>query len=171
MAELVEGQQEEGPASLEALTTQVVIAYLARNGATDLGHLIQTVGRALAALGRESIGPAPTRRAPAVPVRRSIQEDHLVCLVCGKQQKTLRRHLDVAHQLTPEAYRELFGLKSSYPMMASSYARQRSEAARRSGLGRRGQAPPPGSPATPGELPAGGERRHLALQSPRRRCR
>jgi predicted transcriptional regulator len=74
-------------------------------------------------------------------VRRSIQDDHLVCLVCGKQQKTLRCHLDVAHQLTPEAYREQFGLKPDYPMAAPGYSRQRSEMAKRVGLGQRVQAP------------------------------
>jgi predicted transcriptional regulator len=108
----------------------------------DLGHLIETVGRAVAALGREDARPASAKPAPAVPVRRSIQEDYLVCLVCGKRHKILRRHLAVMHQLTPEAYRELFGLNSDYPMVAPSYARYRSEAARRVGLGRRGQAPP-----------------------------
>ena len=69
-----------------------------------------------------------------MPVRRSIQEDHLICLVCGKRQKALRRHLSIVHQLTPEAYRELLGLKPDYPMVASGYSRQRSEMARRSGL-------------------------------------
>jgi predicted transcriptional regulator len=74
-------------------------------------------------------------------VRRSIQDEHLTCLVCGKQQKVLRRHLDVAHQLTPEAYREQFGLRTDYPMSAPGYSRQRSEMARRVGLGQRVQAP------------------------------
>jgi predicted transcriptional regulator len=73
-------------------------------------------------------------------VRRSIHDDHLVCLVCGEQHRTLRRHLDVAHRLTPEAYREQFGLKSDYPMAAPGYSRQRSEMAKRTGLGQRVQA-------------------------------
>jgi predicted transcriptional regulator len=71
-----------------------------------------------------------------VPVRRSVRDDHLVCLVCGKPQKILRRHLDVAHQLTPEAYREQFGLRPDYPMAAPGYSRQRSDMAKRVGLGR-----------------------------------
>ena len=75
-------------------------------------------------------------------MRRSVRDDHLVCLVCGKQQRVLRRHLDVAHQLTPEAYREQFGLKPDYPVAAPGYSRQRSEMAKRVGLGRRMQAPP-----------------------------
>ena len=89
-------------------------------------------------LGREQ--PEPAKPGPAVPVRRSIRDNHLVCLVCGKQLKTLRRHLEVAHQLTPDAYRERFGLKPDYPMAAPGYSRQRSEMARRVGLGRREQA-------------------------------
>jgi predicted transcriptional regulator len=97
------------------------------------------VSRALGALGREQA--EPTKPEPAVPVRRSLHDDHLVCLVCGKQQKTLRRHLDAAHQLTPETYREQFGLKPEYPMAAPSYSRQRSEMAKRIGLGQRVQAP------------------------------
>jgi predicted transcriptional regulator len=76
-----------------------------------------------------------------VPVRSSIRDEHLTCLVCGKQQQTLRRHLDVAHPLTPEAYRERFGLRPDYPMAAPGYSRQRSEMARRVGLGQRVQAP------------------------------
>ncbi len=108
----------------------------------DLGELIGAVARALDALGRESTEPAPAKPEPAVPVRRSIQEDHLVCLVCGKQQKILRRHLAVAHQLTPAAYRELFGLMPDYPMTAPGYSRQRSEMARRAGLGQTAQPTP-----------------------------
>jgi predicted transcriptional regulator len=117
-----------------------VTAYVTKNAVAIavLGHVIESVGRALAALGEEP-KPDKARPVPAVPVRRSIHDDHLVCLVCGKPQKVLRRHLDVAHQLTPETYRERFGLKPDYPMSAPGYARQRSEAAKRVGLGHRQQ--------------------------------
>jgi predicted transcriptional regulator len=123
-------------------------AYVTKNAVAIavLGHAIETLGRALAALGREEPKPDTAKPKPAVPVRRSVHEDHLVCLVCGKPQKILRRHLDKAHQLTPETYREQFGLKSDYPMVAPDYARQRSEAARRSGLGRHVQAARRGQP-------------------------
>jgi predicted transcriptional regulator len=141
VAEHAEGQQGEEPRSVAKLTTEIVVAYITRNtiAPANLGDLIGVVGRALDALGREQA--EPVKPEPAVPVRRSIHDNHLVCLVCGKQQKTLRRHLGVAHQLTPEAYREQFGLKSDYPMAAPGYSRQRSEMAKRTGLGRRGQAP------------------------------
>lgn len=144
MAEHAEAQMQEELRSVAQLTTEIVVAYITRNtiAPADLGDLIGAVARALDALGRESTEPAAAKPEPAVPVRRSIQEDYLVCLVCGKRHKILRRHLAVMHQLTPEAYRERFGLKSDYPVTAPSYARYRSEAARRVGLGRRGQAPP-----------------------------
>jgi predicted transcriptional regulator len=96
---------------------------------------------------------------PAVPVRRSIRPDHLACLVCGKPQKTLKRHLGAAHGLTPAEYRERFDLKADYPMIAPNYAQQRSELARQIGLGRpkrsarrpRKKPMPESSPAAVGE--------------------
>ena len=141
MAERAEEPEQEELRSVAELTTEIVVAYVTGNSIApaDLGDLIGAVGRALEALGRKE--PEPAKPEPAVSVRRSIQDDHLVCLVCGKQQKILRRHLDVAHRLTPEAYREQFGLKPDYPMAAPSYSRQRSEMARRVGLGRREPVP------------------------------
>ena len=142
MAEHAEEHRQEGPQSVAKLSTEIVVAYVTRNtiAPADLGDLIGAVARALGVLGRESSEPAAARPEPAVPVRRSVQDDHLVCLVCGKQQKILRRHLATAHQLTPDAYREQFGLRPDYPMAAPGYSRQRSEMAKRVGLGRRQQA-------------------------------
>ena len=143
MAEHAEEPKQE-LRSVVALTKEIVVAYITRNtiAVADLGDLIGAVGRAFEALGRKEIEPAAAKPEPAVPVRRSIRDDHLVCLVCGRQQKTLRRHLYVAHQLTPEGYRERFGLMPDYPMAAPAYSRQRSEMARRVGLGGSGQAAP-----------------------------
>jgi predicted transcriptional regulator len=143
MAKRAQQQKREEPRSIAALTTEIVVAYVTKNtiAMADLGDLIGAVARALGAVGREDSEPATTRPEPAVPVRRSIHDDHLVCLVCGKQLTTLRRHLAVAHHLTPEAYREQFGLMPDYPMAAPGYSRQRSEMARRAGLGRREPAP------------------------------
>jgi len=144
MAERGKEPEQEEPTPLVELTTEIVAAYVTRNAVAmdDLGNLIGIVGRELRMLGREEARPAPVKPKPAVPVRRSIQDDHLVCPLCGRRQKTLRRHLEVSHRLTPEAYRELFGLKSDYPMSAPSYSRQRSETAQRLGLGRRREPPP-----------------------------
>ena len=136
--------KQEEPRSVAALTTEIVVAYFTKNTIANgrSGRTDRCGFRALDALGRESTEPAPAKSEPAVLVRRSIQEDHLVCLVCGKQQKILRRHLAVAHQLTPAAYRELFGLMPDYPMTAPGYSRQRSEMARRAGLGQTAQPTP-----------------------------
>jgi MucR family transcriptional regulator, transcriptional regulator of exopolysaccharide biosynthesis len=141
VAEQTEEQEREEPQSVAKLTTGIVVAYATRNAITpaDLGDLIGAVARALGAIGREQVEPAQPE--PAVPIRRSVQDDHLTCLVCGKSQKILRRHLDTVHQLTPDAYREMFGLKPDYPMAAPGYSRQRSEMAKRVGLGKRVQAP------------------------------
>ena len=141
MAEHPQEQEQEEPRWVAKLTTEIVVAYVTRNtiAPADLGDLIGAVGQALGALGREDTEPA--KPEPAVSVRRSIHQDHLVCLVCGKRYRTVRRHLAVAHQLTPQAYREQFGLKPDYPMAAPGYSRQRSEMAKRVGLGRREPAP------------------------------
>jgi predicted transcriptional regulator len=139
MAEHPQEQEQEEPQSVAKLTSEIVVAYVTRNtiAPADLGDLIGAVARALGTLGREQA--EPVKPEPAVPVRRSVHDDHLVCLVCGKPQKVLRRHLGVAHQLTPDAYREQFGLKPNYPMAAPGYAKQRSEMAKRVGLGQRVQ--------------------------------
>jgi predicted transcriptional regulator len=140
MAEHPQEREQEEPQSVAGLTTEIVVAYVTRNtiAPTDLGDLIGAVARTIEGLGREE--PERPKPEPAVPVRRSVHDDHLVCLVCGEQHRTLRRHLDVAHRLTPEAYRVQFGLKPDYPMAAPGYSRQRAEMAKRTGLGQRGQA-------------------------------
>jgi predicted transcriptional regulator len=83
----------------------------------------------LAKIGTKVEPPAEEKAKPAVPVRRSIRPDHLLCLVCGKPQKMLKRHLAVQHELTPAEYRERFGLKPDYPMAAPNYVQQRREVA------------------------------------------
>jgi predicted transcriptional regulator len=122
--------------SVAELTTEIVSAYVAHNSlaTSDLARLIGVVAAELRAVGREP-DPAPAKAEPAVPIRRSIHRDRLTCLVCGKRQKMLRRHLGVAHGLAPSEYRELFGLKEDYPMVAPSYSEERAELARKIGLG------------------------------------
>jgi predicted transcriptional regulator len=124
--------------SLASLTAQVACAYVSKNtiSTADLGRLIAEIARELRALGEERQAPAPEKLAPAVSVRRSIGRDHLVCLACGKNQRMLKRHLANEHDLTPNAYREMFSLKPDYPMVAPSYAEARRELAMKIGLGR-----------------------------------
>jgi predicted transcriptional regulator len=126
------------PTSVAALTAEIVSAYVSNNkiAPSELAGLITTVAGQLRKVGAEPDQPAEDKPEPAVSVRRSIRPDHLVCLVCGKPQKTLKRHLAVRHELTPAGYRERFGLKADYPMTAPNYAQQRREVALRTGLGR-----------------------------------
>ncbi len=125
-------------ATLVGKTAEIVAAFVAHNRVqpAELGGLIGSVAGRLASLGTEEARATPAKPEPAVPVRRSVTRDEIVCLICGKKQKLLKRHLAAAHGLTPDQYRELFGLKRDYPMVAPSYAQARSEMALRIGLGR-----------------------------------
>jgi predicted transcriptional regulator len=129
--------------TLAELTAEIVSAYVSHNQITapDLGTLVGTVASELRKVSTTIEQHPESKPAPAVPVRRSIRPDLLVCLVCGKPQKTLKRHLGAAHGLTPAQYRERFELKTDYPMIAPRYAQQRSELAVQSGLGRTTKKP------------------------------
>jgi predicted transcriptional regulator len=126
--------------TLAELTAEIVSAYVSSNQITpsDLGTLVSAVAGELRNVGTRLEQPAESKSKsePAVPVRRSVASDHLVCLVCGKKQKLLKRHLAVEHSLTPDQYRKLFDLKPDYPMVAPSYAEKRRELAFQIGLGR-----------------------------------
>ena len=126
------------PANTAELTAEIVSAYVSNNriAPSELAGLITSVAGQLSRLGAEPEQSPEEKSEPVVSVRRSIRPDHLVCLVCGKPQKMLKRHLAVQHQLTPGEYRERFGLKADYPMVAPNYAKQRREVALRTGLGR-----------------------------------
>jgi predicted transcriptional regulator len=117
------------------LTAQIVSAHVSNNSVTSdaLPSLIQEVYRALSHVGRE---PAqPDKPPPAVPVKKSVFPDHIVCLEDGKKLKMLKRHLKTAYNMTPDQYRERWGLPPDYPMVAPNYARHRSSLAKKIGLG------------------------------------
>lgn len=139
-------------AKLAELTAQIVSAYVTNNSlpAAELPGIIRSVSGSF----QRDEGPAEvTEVTPAVPIRRSVNADYLVCLVCGKHQKTLKRHLATAHALSPADYRTRFGLPSDYPMVASAYSQARSDMAKQIGLGQKGRGGAPVSPAvakTPG---------------------
>src|SRR5277367_1922408 len=123
--------------SVLGLTAQIVSAHVSNNPVSTevLPTLIQDVYRTLASVGRE---PAqPERPQPAVPIKKSVFPDHIICLEDGKKLKMLKRHLKTAYNMTPEAYRERWGLSADYPMVAPNYARQRSRLAKEIGLGTR----------------------------------
>lgn len=117
------------------LTAQIVSAHVSNNSVTTeaLPALIQDVYRTLQNIGRE---PAqPDKPQPAVPVKKSVFPDHIVCLEDGKKLKMLKRHLKTAYNMSPEQYRERWGLPPDYPMVAPNYASHRSSLAKKIGLG------------------------------------
>ena len=123
------------------MTADIVSAYVGNNSvsATELPALIQSVHRALSGVstGTETVEAAP--KEPAVPVKRSITPDHLVCLEDGRKFKSLKRHLRTKYNMSPEDYRAKWGLAKDYPMVAPNYARQRSDLAKQMGLGQGGR--------------------------------
>ncbi|MBI1683927.1 MucR family transcriptional regulator [Caulobacter hibisci] len=130
--------EEEIP--LVELTASIVAAFVGGNAvsAADMPGLIRSVHGALAAVGAPQAA-APEPKEPAVPVRRSVTPDYLVCLEDGRRFKSLKRHLRTQYDLSPEDYREKWGLPSDYPMVAPNYAKARSDLARQMGLGQAGR--------------------------------
>lgn len=118
------------------LTARIVSAHAANN-ALDSGTLPSVIRSVYDAL--VNVGSAPAASAekaqPAVPIRKSIFPDYIVCLEDGKRLKMLKRHLSTSYNLTPSQYRQKWGLESSYPMVAPNYAERRSELAKQIGLG------------------------------------
>jgi len=134
---------------------QIVAAHVSHNAVApaDLPGLIQQVYGALTGLGQPS-AQAPSRPEPAVPIRRSVTPDYIVCLEDGKKLKMLKRHLQAAYGLSPDEYRERWGLPPDYPMVAPNYAKQRSSLAKSIGLGTRRPAEEAAASASP--APAAG---------------
>jgi predicted transcriptional regulator len=127
---------------LLALTTEIVAAHVSNNTVAvgDLPQLINQVYNSLANIGDVPTAPAE-RPQPAVPIKKSVHPDFIICLEDGKKLKMLKRHLKTAYNMSPEAYRERWGLTVDYPMVAPNYARQRSRLAKEIGLGTRARRP------------------------------
>jgi predicted transcriptional regulator len=142
----LEDQEEEkmtedqaiGRGEILALTTEIVSAHLANNSVVqgEVAELIQSVFNKLneLATGEE---PASVELTPAVPIKKSVTDDYIICLEDGKKLKMLKRHLMTAYNMTPEEYRAKWGLKPDYPMVAPNYAAKRQELAKKIGLGRK----------------------------------
>jgi predicted transcriptional regulator len=124
-------------ATIIECTTSIIAAYVANNTThkENLPALIADTFRALAQVGRADVSVEELK--PAVPIKRSVQPEHIVCLEDGKKFKSLKRHLMSQYNMTPQEYREKWGLPADYPMVAPNYALARSELAKKSGLGRR----------------------------------
>ena len=129
-------------AELVDLAAEIVAAYVGNNAvpANELPALIKDVYGALSEAvsnGAASREQTTEELKPAVPIRRSVTDDYIVCLECGGQFKSLRRHLNSRHGLSPEEYRAKWGLPADYPMVAKNYREARSKLAKDMGLGRR----------------------------------
>jgi predicted transcriptional regulator len=130
-------QQEQGsPATLVELAADIVSAYVSKNSVpvAELPNLIASVHASLTNLG-QPISMEPEKLTPPVPIKKTVTPDYLISLEDGRQYKSLKRHLST-RGLTPEEYRRKWGLPHDYPMVAATYAAQRSELAKNIGLGR-----------------------------------
>ncbi len=132
-------ENQDDKTELAVLTADIVSAYVGNNvvPVTDLPSLIKDVYGAISGVVEGATEEPKEELKPAVSVRRSVTPDFIICLEDGKKFKSLKRHLRTAFNMTPEQYREKWGLKPDYPMVAPNYATVRSEMAKRIGLGRK----------------------------------
>jgi predicted transcriptional regulator len=131
--------EQVSSSDLLKLTADIVAAHLSNNkvSAAELPQLIEQVHASLSETGGAPVGQP--RPSPAVPIKKSVTADYIVCLEDGKKLKMLKRHLKTSYDLTPEQYRERWGLPADYPMVAPNYAKKRSQLAKKIGLGKRGK--------------------------------
>src|SRR5689334_20721409 len=129
-------EQEAGEDTLLTLTADIVAAHVSNNSVAvnDLPNLIQNVHQALRAISATSAAPE-AKLEPKVSIRSSVKPDYIVCLEDGKKLKMLKRHLMTHYSMTPEQYRQKWGLSADYPMVAPNYAEQRRTLAKSIGLG------------------------------------
>lgn len=142
---------EDAPktAQIADLTATIVSNYVQMNkiAASELSALIQSVAATLKDVSSGAVQAPKEELKPAVPIRRSVSPDAITCLECGKQFRSIKRHLSGEHAMTPEDYRAKWGLAKDYPTVAPNYAAQRSELAKRMGLGQGGRGKAPAKPA------------------------
>ncbi|MEM6616644.1 MAG: MucR family transcriptional regulator [Pseudomonadota bacterium] len=130
---------EQKPSEVVEYTADIVSAYVSNNtiAASEVSTLIGQVHNALSGLAGGEAEKEQEPAKPAVPIRRSVTPDHIICLEDGQKFKSLKRHLRTHYDLSPEQYREKWGLPSDYPMVAPNYAKARSELAKQMGLGQK----------------------------------
>jgi predicted transcriptional regulator len=133
--------QNAGNATSVGLTANIVSAYVKNNAlqSTEIPALINQVHAALARASNATGEYSADATRPAVPIKKSYTADYIVCLEDGKRFKSLKRHLRTKFNMTPERYREKWGLVHDYPMVAPNYAAVRSQLAKESGLGQKRQ--------------------------------
>lgn len=141
------------------LAGKIVSAFVSNNAVHvgDLPQLIELVHSSLKNISAPQVESAPPVQAPAVPIKKSITDDYLICLEDGKRFKSLKRHLQQAFGLTPDEYRAKWGLAREYPMVAPGYAAKRSQLAKESGLGSDRRKPASPSPEDGAPSPHGAD--------------
>ncbi len=129
---------------LTKLTADIVTAYVGSHQLRqeEVPALIASVHGSLAAIGQSEVAAETARAEPAVPVKKSVTADYIVCLEDGRKLKMLKRYLRTAYNMTPDEYRAKWSLPADYPMVAPNYAAARSEMAKMIGLGSKGRARP-----------------------------
>lgn len=133
-----QGANQLGPDDTLRMTTDIVASFVANNkvGSEQLADLIRSVHKVVSGLSRGDDEKTQEKPKPAVPVNKSVTNDYIICLEDGKKLTMLKRYLRSTYNMTPEEYRKRWGLPADYPMVAPSYAAQRSEFAKKIGLGR-----------------------------------
>jgi predicted transcriptional regulator len=130
-------EPQHRPLEVLQLTADIVASHVSNNTVAlgDMPLLIKQVYDSLSGLGGETPPESAERPQPAVPIRKSVAPDYIICLEDGKKLKMLKRHLKTAYDMTPGQYRERWGLPADYPMVAPNYAAQRRDLAKKIGLG------------------------------------
>ncbi|MBU1325131.1 MAG: MucR family transcriptional regulator [Alphaproteobacteria bacterium] len=133
----------EENANLLEMTADMFSAYVSNNTVSPDGvaALIGTIHSTMTQLSTGAVEPEPENKEPAVPIRKSITPDYLICLEDGRKFKSLKRHLRTKYDMSPEDYRAKWGLAKDYPMVAPNYAKARSDLAKQMGLGQGGRKP------------------------------
>jgi predicted transcriptional regulator len=141
--------KDESEQDVRRMTAEIVAAFLAANTiqAMQLPELIRSVFTALKSLDVQGHQAPAEPLKPAVPIRKSVTRDYIVCLEDGKKLKMLKRHLRTTYDMSPDEYRAKWGLAADYPMVAPAYAERRSEFAKKIGLGRKAAEPRKGGRA------------------------
>ena len=139
----VETMPMDDKTQLLEMTADIVSAYVGNNSvaANDLPGLISNIHAALSQVSTGVVEAEPEPKEPAVPVRKSISPDFLICLEDGRKFKSLKRHLRTKYDMSPEDYRAKWNLPKDYPMVAPNYAKARSDLAKQMGLGQGGRKP------------------------------
>jgi len=139
----VDGIMVDEKTELLEMTADIVSAYVGNNtvAASELPGLIASIHAALSQVSSDVVEAPPEPKEPAVPVRKSITPDYLICLEDGRKFKSLKRHLRTRYDMSPEEYRAKWSLPKDYPMVAPNYAKARSDLAKQMGLGQGGRKP------------------------------